>query len=80
MSSDHHRWGEESGEPQMSDAEIQRVADRVFEKMQAEIGRSAVRVAIWAITVGVLAILAWLGIVKTTHAAQIALHVEALRR
>lgn len=60
----------------LSDSELERVADRVFEKLQAQIGRGAVKVAIWLITVTVLAFLAYLGIVKSTHAAAIAFNID----
>jgi len=60
----------------MSDAEIERVADRVFEKMQAQIGRNAIQVVIWAVSIAALAVLVWLGVVKVSHAAQVAFHLS----
>jgi hypothetical protein len=64
----------------MSDAEIERVADRVFEKMQAQIGRNAVQVVIWAASIAVLSVLVWLGVVKVSHAADIAFHLSDARQ
>ena len=40
------------------------VADRVFEKLQAQIGRSAIKAVLWLLTVGVTAVLVWLGVIK----------------
>jgi len=64
-------------DPQMSDAEIERVADRVFEKFRAQIGDSAVKVVIWSITIGALALLVWLGVIKNAHAAQWVFHLQS---
>jgi hypothetical protein len=61
----------------MSDEEIERVADRVFEKIQAQIGRNAIMALIWAIGVAALAILTYFGIINRTHAAEIAFRLGA---
>ena len=61
---------------QMTDEEIERMADRVFEKLQAQIGKNAIQVSMWAASLAVLAFLAWLGIVKVSHASQIAFHLN----
>ena len=67
-----HRQDDE----QMTDEEIERVADRVFEKLQAQIGKNAIQASMWAASLAVLALLAWLGIVKVSHASQIAFHLN----
>lgn len=50
--------------PPMTEDELESVADRVFEKLQAQIGRSAIKAVLWLLTVGVTAVLVWLGVIK----------------
>jgi hypothetical protein len=58
-----------------TDEEIEILASRVYEKFQAQIGATTIRIVIWAISIGVLAFLTWLGIIKSSRAAQIAFHL-----
>jgi hypothetical protein len=44
----------------LTEDELEAIADRVFEKMQAHIGRSAVKVVVWLIATGTAAVLAWI--------------------
>lgn len=41
----------------LSEAELEAVSDRVLEKLQAQIGRSAIRLVFWLVTTGLLAVL-----------------------
>jgi hypothetical protein len=49
----------------LSEDELEAVSERVFEKLQAQIGRSAIRVIGWLLATGFLAVLSWLGF--STH-------------
>lgn len=64
------------GEPQMSDAEIERVATRVFEKLRAQIGDSALKVLVWAASIAFMGFLTWIGFIKNSHAAGLVFHIH----
>ena len=70
----HHQI--DNDEPQMSDAEIDRVAERVFMMWKAKIGDSTISAVKWIATVSVLAFLTWAGFIRTSHAAAIAFHIN----
>jgi hypothetical protein len=59
----------------MSDAELERVADRVFEKFKSQIGDSAIKFAIWAVGLALMVFLTWAGLVKSSHAKAILFHL-----
>ena len=67
----HHT---EHGEPQMSDAEIERVAQRVFQMIKSEIGTGAIDALKWAFKLAVLAALTSLGFLSAHHASAAAFH------
>ena len=73
---DKHRVGAD-GELHMSDAEIERVAERVFQKFQAQFGNSIWKASVKMFWIAFLGFLAWAGLVHVNHAAQVAFHLKS---
>jgi hypothetical protein len=46
---------------QLTDEQIEKIADRVFERIYLNVGKSALKLGAWVIGIGATALMAWLG-------------------
>ena len=58
MSNRNRSQEEQVEERELTDAEIEAIADRVFDRVYTEIGKNAVRALLWLVGAGVTAVLA----------------------
>lgn len=72
----HSKHPIDNGEPQMSDAEIDRVAQRVFQMLRSEVGTGTIDAIKWGFKIAFLALLTWLGILSAHHASAAAFHIN----